>query len=158
MKVKKTVKLIDLVGEIEMQIDDTFTYINSATGEVFMLTREEIGAAEDEDPLEKFPEWQRENIEKAIQVLEDENGIYIDFTLRNDFNEYELMEDFIGALEDEKIREKLFEEIQGRGAFRRFKDSIIEQGVDKQWYDYKERKIKELVIGWCKAHDIEIQY
>ncbi|WP_219837589.1 UPF0158 family protein [Paenibacillus sp. R14(2021)] len=158
MKAKKPVKLIDLVGEIEMQIDDTFTYINSATGEVFMLTREEIGAAEDEKPLEKFPEWQRENIAKAIQILEDEDGIYIDFTLRNDFNEYELMEDFIGALEDEKIREKLFVDIQGRGAFRRFKDNIIEHGVDKQWYDYKERKIKELVIEWCKGHDIEIQH
>ncbi|SFS76982.1 UPF0158 family protein [Paenibacillus sp. BC26] len=158
MKANKAVKLIDLVGEIEMQIDDTFTYINSATGEVFMLTREEIGAAEDEKPLEKFPEWQRENIEKAIQILEDQDGIYIDFTLRNDFNEYELMEDFIEALEDENIREKLFVEIQGRGAFRRFKDNIIEHGVDKQWYDYKERKIKELVIEWCKGRDIEIQH
>lgn len=158
MKVKKPVKLIDLVGEIEMQIDDTFTYINSATGEVFMLTREEIGAAEDEEPLDKFPEWQRENIEKAIQILEDGDGIYIDFTLRNDFNEYELMEAFIRALGNGKIQEKLFEEIQGRGAFRRFKDSIIEHGVDKQWYDYKERKIKELVIEWCKDHDIEIQH
>ncbi|MBP3967323.1 UPF0158 family protein [Paenibacillus lignilyticus] len=158
MKAKKPVKLNDLVGEIEMQIDDTFTYINSATGEVFMLTREEIGAAEDEKPLEKFPEWQRENIAKAIQILEDEDGIYIDFTFRNDFNEYELMEDFIGALEDEKIQEKLCEDIQGRGAFRRFKDNTIEHGVDKQWYDYKERKIKELVIKWCKDHDIEIQH
>lgn len=157
MKAKKPVKLIDLVGEIEMTMEDTFTYINSTTGEVFTLSREEIGAAEDEIPLEKFPEWQRENIELAIQILEDEDGIYVDFTLRNDFNEYEVMEDFIGTLEDKKIREKLFKEIQGRGAFRRFKDNIIEHGVDKQWYDYKERKIKEIVIEWCKDHDIEIQ-
>lgn len=155
MQNKNPVKLDDLIGEIEIQIDDTFTFINTKTGEVFTLTREEIGAAEDEKPLNKFPEWQRENIEKAISIIEDENGIYVDFTLRNDYNEYEIMEEFIGTLEDYHIREKLYEAIQGRGAFRRFKDGIIEHGVHKQWYNYKESKIKELVIEWCKEQDIE---
>ncbi|WP_281365241.1 hypothetical protein [Paenibacillus foliorum] len=43
--------------------------------------REEMGAAEDEKPLEKFLEWQRENIEKAINIIEDEDGVYVNFTL-----------------------------------------------------------------------------
>ena len=86
----------DLVGEIEMQIEDTFTFINTITGEIITLTREEIGASEDEKPLEIFPEWQRENIEKAKRIIEDEDGDYVDFTLRNEFNEYEIIEDFIG--------------------------------------------------------------
>lgn len=119
--------------------------------------REEIGAAEDEEPIGKFPEWQRENIEKAISIIEDEDGVYVDFTFRNDFNEYEIMEEFIVSLKDQSIREELYEAIQGRGAFRRFKDGIIELGVDKQWHKYKENKIKELVIEWCKDHNIEIQ-
>lgn len=157
MHKKKPVKLDDLVGEIEMQIDDTFTFINITSGEVITLTREEYSAAEDEKPLDKFPEWQRENIEKAIRIIEDEDGIYVDFTLKNDFNEYEIIEDFIGTLEDGDIREELFEAIQGRGAFRRFKDGIIEHGVDKRWYKYKESKIKYFVIEWCKEQDIEFQ-
>jgi hypothetical protein len=41
--------------------------------------------------------------------------------------------------------------IQGRGAFLRFKDGIIEHGIDKHWYKYKENKVKELVIEWCSA-------
>ena len=146
MKNNKPVKLDDLVSEIELQIDDTFTFINTKTGEVITLMREELGAAEDEKPLEKFPEWQRENIEKAICVIEDEDGVYVDFTLRNDFNEYEIMEELIVSHKDQNIREELYESIQGRGAFRRFKDGIIEHGVDKQWYKYKENKIKESVI------------
>lgn len=157
MKNNKPVKLDDLVSEIELQIDDTFTFINTKTGEVITLMREEIGAAEDEKPLEKFPEWQRENIEKAISIIEDEDGVYVDFSLRNDLNEYEIMEEFIVGLKDQNIREELYEAIQGRGAFRRFKDGIIEHGVDKQWYKYKENKINELVIEWCKEHEIEIQ-
>jgi hypothetical protein len=157
MKNNEPVKLDDLISEIELQIDDTFTFINTKTGEVITLMREEIGAAEDEKPLENFPEWQRENIEKAISIIEDEDGVYIDFTLRNDYNEYETIQDFIGTLENEDIREEMYEATEGKGAFRRFKDGIIEHGVDKQWYKYKESKIKELVIEWSKEHDIEIR-
>jgi hypothetical protein len=157
MKNNKPVKLEDLVSEIELQIDDTFTFINTKTGKVITLTREEIGAAEDEKPIEYFPEWQRENIEKAISIIEDEDGAYVDFTLRNDYNEYEKMQDFIRTLEDDDIREEMYEVIQGRGAFRRFKDGIMEHGVDKHWYNYKESKIKELVIEWCREYDIEIE-
>lgn len=154
---KKPVKLDDLVGEIEIQINGTFTYINTQTGEVITLSEEEIRAVENEKPIENFPDWQKENIEKAIEILEDEVGIYLDFTLRNEFHEYEIIEEFIGTLIEEEIREALYEAIQGRGAFRRFKDGIIEHGVEKEWYEYKDKKIKELVIEWCKEHDIEIE-
>jgi hypothetical protein len=83
--------------------------------------------------------------------------INVDFTLRNEFNEYEIIEEFILSIKDQRIREELYEAIQGRGAFRRFKDGLIEHSVDKHWYKYRENKIKELVIQWCKEHDIEIQ-
>ncbi|NOU71263.1 hypothetical protein GC098_07475 [Paenibacillus sp. LMG 31458] len=157
MKNNKTVNLEDLISEIELQIDDTFTFINTNTGEVITLMREEMRAAEDEEPLEKFPDWQRANIEKAISIIEDEDGVYVDFTLRKNFNEYEIMEEFIVSHPDQKNREVLYDTIQGRGAFRRFKDRILELGVDKQWYTYKESKVRQLVIGWCKEHNIEIQ-
>ncbi|PZE20641.1 UPF0158 family protein [Paenibacillus xerothermodurans] len=156
MKNNITVRLDDLVSEIELQIEDAFTFINTKTGEVITLMREEIGAAEDEKPLESFPDWQRGNIENAISIIEDEVGTYVDFTLRNDYNEYEIMQDFIGTL-DEHVREEMYDATKGRGAFRRFKDGIIEHGVDTDWYKYKETKIKELVIEWCKEHGIAIQ-
>lgn len=41
MKKKALVKLDDLINEIEMQMDETFTYINTQTGEVITITREE---------------------------------------------------------------------------------------------------------------------
>ncbi|NOU62580.1 hypothetical protein GC096_00790 [Paenibacillus sp. LMG 31461] len=157
MKNNKPVKLEDLISEIELQIDDTFTFINTNTGEVITLMREEMRAAEDEEPLEKFPDWQRENIEKAIIITEDEDGVYLDFTLRNNFNEYQIIEEFIISHQDQKNREVLYDTIQGRGAFRRFKDKIVELGVDSQWYTYKDSKIKQLVIEWCKEHNLEIQ-
>ncbi|MDQ0877501.1 hypothetical protein QFZ77_006160 [Paenibacillus sp. V4I3] len=157
MKKKAPVKLDDLINEIDIQMDETFTYINTHTGEVITLTREELRAAEDEEPLEKYPDWQRENIEKAIKIIEDENDAYLDFTLRNEYHEYEIIEEFIGTLSEDEVREELFGAIQGRGAFRRFKDGIIEHDVEKQWYEFKEKKLKELVIEWCEAKDLVIE-
>jgi hypothetical protein len=157
MKKKVPVKLNDLIGEIEIQIDETFTYINTQTGEIITLSREEIRAAEDEEPIEKYPDWQRENIEKAIKIIEDENEAYLDFTLRNEFHEYEIIEEFIGTLSDDEVREELFGAIQGRGAFRRFKDGVREHDVEKQWYEFKENTLKELVIEWCEEHGLAIE-
>jgi hypothetical protein len=157
MKKKVPVKLDDLVNEIEMQMDETFTYINTYTGEVITIMSEEMRAAEDEEPLEKYPDWQRENIEEAIKILEDEDDTYLDFTLRNEYHEYEIIEEFISTISDDEVREELFDAIQGRGAFRRFKDGIIEHGVEKQWYEYKEKKLKKIVIEWCKEKDLAIE-
>jgi hypothetical protein len=114
-------------------------------------------AAEDEEPLENYPDWQRENIEKAIKIIEDENEAYLDFTLRNEFHEYEIIEEFIGTLSDDEVREELFGAIQGRGAFRRFKDGVREHDVEKQWYEFKGNKLKELVIEWCEEHGLAIE-
>jgi hypothetical protein len=157
MKKKVPVKLDDLISEIDIQIDETFTYINTQTGEVITLSREEMRAAEDEESLESYPDWQRENIEIAIKIIEDENEAYLDFTLRNEYHEYEIVEEFIGTLSDDEVQEELFGAIQGKGAFRRFKDGIREHDVEKQWYEFKEKKLKELVIEWCEEKDLAIE-
>lgn len=157
MKKKAAVKLDDLINEIEVQMDETFTYINTQTGEVIILSREEMRAAEDEESLENYPDWQRENIEQATKIIEDEDEIYLDFTLKNEYHEYVIVEEFIGTLSEAEIREELFGAIQGRGAFRRFKDAIREHGVETKWYEFKEKKVKELVIEWCKEKDLVIE-
>ncbi|CAH1232634.1 hypothetical protein PAECIP111891_07068 [Paenibacillus allorhizoplanae] len=157
MKGNTPVKLDDLINEIDIQMDETFTYINTQTGEVITLSREEIRAAEDEEPIENYPEWQRESIEQAIKIIEDENETFLDFTLRNDYHEYELVEEFIGTLSEVEVQEELFGAIQGRGAFRRFKDGIREHDVENQWYKFKEKKLKELVIEWCESKNLRIE-
>ncbi|CAM4505357.1 hypothetical protein FHS16_005668 [Paenibacillus endophyticus] len=73
--VQKPADLEKLVGEIEIDLDDTFTHIDVSTGEVITLTREEVRAAEDKLPLGHFHKCQKENIERAICILEDEHGL-----------------------------------------------------------------------------------
>lgn len=87
---------------------------------------------------DQYPDWQRGNIEQAIKIIEDEEETYLDFPLRDEYHEYELVEEFIGALSDDEVREELFE-------------------AEKHWYEFKENKIKELVIEWCEVKGLLVK-
>lgn len=51
----------------------------------------------------------------------------------------------------------MYEAIQDIGAFQRFKDGIRGMVLKDNGIEFKENKIKELVIEWCKEQDIEIE-
>ena len=46
------------------------------------------------------------------------------------WDEYRMMEDFIDALDNQKLQTELYRAIQGRSAFRRFKDKIYYEGIE----------------------------
>ena len=54
------------------------------------------------------------------------------------------MERFCYAVDDEEMRDDLFNAIQGSGAFRRFKDSIHKHGVADDWYKHRDDALKEI--------------
>lgn len=64
------------------------------------------------------------------------------------------MVDFIDIIDNPEIRSNLQKLIQGKGAFRRFKDYCFELNIIDCWYNYKEEKYKKIAISWCKNNDI----
>ncbi len=72
-----------------------------------------------------------------------------------EINEYQIMADFIEIIENEKIKEKLQNIIQGKGAFRRFKDYCFQVNIIQDWYRFKEKKYKEIAIEWCKQNGLK---
>jgi hypothetical protein len=59
------VKLKDIIEGLECQSDEGSAHLNTTTGEVVYITEEELRAAEEDEPLEEFPEWQHEAIRIA---------------------------------------------------------------------------------------------
>ena len=55
----------------------------------------------------------------------------------------------------EKLKIELQTLIQGKGAFRSFKDYCFESNIIQDWYKYKEQKYKEIAIEWCKQNELE---
>lgn len=64
------------------------------------------------------------------------------------------MEDFIDEIDNEEIKDELYESIRGKGAFRRFKDTIYNLNVKNSWYDFKAHALKKIAIEWCEENDI----
>lgn len=147
------VKLKSILEELEIQFDESRTFLNVETGEIVSVTSEELIAAEDGEPFNHLPEWQQEDRMVAIDIIENFDN-YIELPTKYDVNEYEIMEDFCLSISEQGKRTKLLKTIKGKGAFRRFKDKIIELDIEKQWYSFRNDRFKEIAIEWCQDNNL----
>ena len=79
---------------------------------------------------------------------------YILVPNKYDVDEYSMMERFIYTIPSELIQSRLEELIQGKGAFRRFKDAIFNLGITEEWYKFRDECYKEFAKEWCEYHNI----
>src|SRR5881397_3537762 len=67
------VKLSDIIEGMDFQSDEQSSFLNLTTGDVVSVTDEELRAAENDAPLEDFPEWQHDAIRMAGEILETDH-------------------------------------------------------------------------------------
>jgi len=144
--------LENIIEGLEFQTSEMRSFLNLRSGEVITITDEELRAAEDEEPMEQFPEWQQDNIRIAQEILEEE--YYIPLPSQFEINEYSIMEEFCLDIEDDNLRETMYRSIKGSGAFRRFKNSIRRFAIEEKWYKYRDEAIKGIAIEWCERKGI----
>jgi hypothetical protein len=65
-----------------------------------------------------------------------------------------MMRGFCRDVESDRKREALLDSIQGRGAFRRFKDTAASLGLIESWYAYREKAFRELAVEWLEENKI----
>lgn len=148
----KKINIQDVIEAIELSNDQTSSYLDKSTGEIFTLTEDDFIEDED-DTLDDYPDWQRDSIEKAKQIMENESN-FIGLPSNYDFHEYSVMENFIMHEVDQKIADELLLAIKRSGAFRWFKDAIHRLGVAEEWYKFKNEALEELAVFWCEENDI----
>ncbi|MBT2655857.1 hypothetical protein J7E81_11535 [Bacillus sp. ISL-18] len=147
------VKLRDIIEEMELQFEESHSFLNNKTGEIVLISCEDLSAAEDEEPFEDLPEWEQENRLVANDVVENFDN-YIELPTKYEVNEYEIMENFCLSVSDDRKQESLLRAIKGKGAFRRFKDKIIDLDMEEQWYLFRDDCFKQIAIQWCQEHKI----
>lgn len=70
--------------------------------------------------------------------------------------QYRWMERFIATVEESELRHKLATAIDGKGAFRRFKDVLMSYPVDRErWFTFRSERLRACMEAWLTAHDIE---
>ena len=128
--------------EAAMEDSDLTTryFLNLVTGEVIFFS-EYVGLS-DED-------------ERLLEEIEGSND-YVGIERIPTHEAYQWMVDFVEekiAPADEHAAELLSVALQGKGAFRRFKDTLYR--VDEQWlqawYQWKDERLKAAVEEWIKS-------
>jgi hypothetical protein len=152
-----TVKLNEIIEAIELQPDESTSYLNCKTGEILTITEEDFNAAENEDLLEEYPEWQHDSIKQARLFLENEED-FISLPTKYDIHEYQIIERFSLNIKDKEISNSIYSAIKGKGAFGRFRNSIHRFGIEDEWYKYRDEAIRQIAIDWCNENHIKYEY
>jgi hypothetical protein len=70
--------------------------------------------------------------------------------------QYRWMERFIASVESTELRNKLVRAIDGKGAFRRFKDVLMSYPVDRErWFTFRSERLRACMEAWLTAHGID---
>lgn len=67
--------------------------------------------------------------------------------------QYRWMERFIPMVEDDELQKKLTQAIDGKGAFRRFKDVLMSYAADRErWFTFRSERLRIFMEAWLAAH------
>jgi len=128
-------------------------YLDTKTGEILMISDEFYHEDDDEDDeAAELPEWQREEIETARKIMNDTEGHFEEIPANESGESYRLMEEFIGSVEEERPRDLLSRAIDGKGAFRRFKDTLGEfPTLRERWFRFENERKLEWAREWLES-------
>jgi hypothetical protein len=63
------------------------------------------------------------------------------------------MERFIPMVDETELRDRLAQAIDGKGAFRRFKDVLMAHGPERErWFAFRSERLRVFMEAWLTAH------
>jgi Uncharacterised protein family (UPF0158) len=149
------VNLDAIIEALDMANDSLSSYLDVETGEVRSITEEEFDLAEDpQTDTEDLPDWQREAIELARNVQQQEGKRYLALPDKFDVHEWAIMDRFSETLKDAQMRNDFHGGIRGPGAFRLFKHLLTEYNLWDAWNRFKQVELRQIAIEWCEENRI----
>lgn len=72
--------------------------------------------------------------------------------------QYQWLDEFIRSVDDEEIRGRMEAAINGKGAFRRFKDILLTLPEERRrWFEYRDHKMRERIVDWVRERGINAE-
>lgn len=83
------------------------------------------------------------------------DSIYLRIDPVSSREQYRWMERFIATVDDLDLRHNLLAAIDGKGAFRRFKDALMGHPVDRErWFTFRSERLRSCMEAWLTTHGI----
>ena len=146
------VSLRSVADELEAQMDGCTAYLNRKTGDLCTIGEEDARLAENDADLDGLPDWQRDQVSQACEILDSEEWLPLPTSF--DVHEWAIMDAFSRALDDPDLSDELLAAIRGAGAFRCFRDALHRHGIQESWYDFKAAALAEIAAAWLDEHGI----
>ncbi len=115
-------------------------YLDLSTGDVVPVT-----ATEDD-------ELGQEEIDAGIA---EGRFLWID-PIESDV-QFRWMEEFVGTVESERLRERLVAALRGRRPFRSFKDELGQAPAERErWFLFQRDCVREAIREWMEENGVEL--
>jgi hypothetical protein len=132
------IRWTELETAFERNSPDTESFINAKTGEVVTIV-----------------DGQPEAAELRSRVIAGGTG-YVKVEPASSREQYKWMERFVVSVQDEALRERLVISIDGKGAFRRFKDVLLNYPAERErWFSFRAGLLHWHMQQWLEREEIE---
>lgn len=130
------VDLGELTNALEDHSGETSWWLDPATGELHML-------------LDSM--WDGEDVEEDFEPPEGFRRVE-PLDSRESYGD---LEDFTARVRDPRARELLERAIEGRGAFRRFKDTLLQfPDLRAAWFTFHDARMQRRAIEWLRDEGV----
>lgn len=146
------ISLRDVVEALDLQSDELSSYLDPNSGEIVTFNEEQAGIAERGD-WGNAPDWMRELLPKIKRALED--GRMLPLPDRAHIDEWRMMQDFADEQEDCRCKVALSGAVHGSGAFRLFRRTIEQLGIEQQWYRYRDKAYERVARDWLEENKLK---
>jgi len=127
----------DLETAFERNSPDTESFLDTRTGEVVTVTEGAIDYSE-----------QRGKVQAGGEA-------FVRIEPAASREQYKWMERFVAGVTDEPLRERLVIAIDGKGAFRRFKDVLLNYPTERErWFSYRSELLHWVMHKWMEKEQL----
>src|SRR5262245_12818988 len=171
---KVTINLDDLTTAMDDALAEINHYLDTESGEVISIgdeiqqeleaIYEEAGDATGAEALDiadivnrsDIPDWRKAAVLEAHQVEMGYGTRYLAIPKADSREGYRDMENFINTVRDQTLEQQLWQAIQGRGAFGRFKAVLGGYPRERErWFQFKTDRLRERAEEWLAEEEIE---
>jgi Uncharacterised protein family (UPF0158) len=170
---KLKINRIDFETAFELSSYETTAYLDTETGAVIFVEDYVVDQLEellvDENSAEAIEsvlqaqtdlsKVDRQQLLDAARIEGDADNRYRIIPKQDSRDSYRDMQEYIGSLKDDHLRELLEVAIQGSGAFRRFKDVLYRYPeAQENWFRFRDEREKRRMSDWFASQGIEPEF
>lgn len=168
---KLKVNFDEIQKAMEDVVRDNFDYfLDLQTGEVIAFSEEMLDEALSSLHVEDFddmmdeiesiefdevpdlPEYMEAEVEMILEILLDESSRYFRIPERPSSVAFESMFRFIDTVADPALKTDLHNALDGKGAFRSFKDVLVRHPKErKRWHTHNAKTMKKEISEWLRS-------